>query len=142
MASATVAARHQGALDTPFEPAGEQQGIDALFVQTPARVRQLIPGLERIQNGAPYLFAAQTAALASLFSYASGQEVLPIGGFTGTIPSPILAQLQADIGAGKFHLVLAATSTDPRLQWIAAHCQPLGSATAALHNYYCQPSLP
>jgi hypothetical protein len=33
--------------------------------------------------------------------------------------------------------VLAGTSTDPRLEWIAAHCIRLGNANAALHNYYC-----
>ena len=38
-------------------------------------------------EGAPYPLATQTATLASVYIYASGQEALPIGGFTGTIPS-------------------------------------------------------
>jgi hypothetical protein len=75
--------------------------------------------------------------VASVFIYASGLEALPIGGFTGTIPSPTLAQLQADIREGRFHLVLAGTSNDPRLRWIAAHCPLVGNATATLHNYFC-----
>jgi len=140
VASADLVARHEGAFDTPFESAREGTAIDALFVRIPAQVRLTIPALESARNGAPYLLATQTAALASEFIYDSGREALPIGGFTGTIGSPTLRQLQADIRQGRFHLVLAATSTDPRLRWIAAHCLHLSNATATLHNYYCQPS--
>ena len=140
VASADLVARHEGAFDTPFESAGERSAIDTLFLRIPAQVQLTIPALERARNGAPYLLATQTAALASVFIDDSGREALPIGGFTGTIGSPTLQQLQADIRQGRFHLVLAATSTDPRLRWIAAHCLHLGSATATLHNYYCQPA--
>jgi 4-amino-4-deoxy-L-arabinose transferase-like glycosyltransferase len=142
VASAELAGRHEGAFDTPFESTREQDGIDALFLQTPAQVAPLIPRLEAVQNGAPYLLATQTSALAAVFIYASGQEALPIGGFTGTIPSPTLGQLQADIRDGKFHLVLAGSSNDPRLRWIAAHCADVGAATATLNNYYCDGGLP
>jgi len=86
------------------------------------------------------LLAAQTSALASVFIDDSGLEALPIGGFTGTIPSPTLAQLRADINAGRFHLVLAYNRDDPRLRWIAAHCRNLGPTTAKLHIYFCLPS--
>ena len=139
VASASLTARHEGAFDTPFEPAGQRAAIDALFVQTPAQVALTIPRLEGARNGAPYLLATQTAALASVFIDDSGLEALPIGGFTGTIPAPTLRQLRGDIRAGRFHLVLAAASTAPRLRWIAAHCMNLGSATATLHSYYCLP---
>jgi 4-amino-4-deoxy-L-arabinose transferase-like glycosyltransferase len=139
VASADFVLRHQGAFDTPFEPAREANAIDALFLRTPAQVALTIPRLRAAQFGAPYLLAAQTAALASVFIDDSGLEALPIGGFTGTIGSPTLAQLKADISAGQFHLVLAATSTDPRLRWIAAHCRNLGRTTAKLHVYFCLP---
>jgi 4-amino-4-deoxy-L-arabinose transferase-like glycosyltransferase len=140
VASATVVLRHQGAFDTPFEPAAEANAIDTLFVRTPAQVALTIGRLRAAQFGAPDLLATQTSALASVFIDDSGLEALPIGGFTGTIGSPTLAQLQADINAGQFHLVLAATSADPRLRWIAAHCRNLGRSTAKLHIYFCLPS--
>ena len=139
VASAELVAHHQGAFDTPFEPAARAGAIDALFLRTPAQVALTIPQLEVARQGAPYLLATQTAAVASVFIYDSGQEALPIGGFTGTIPSPTLPQLRADIRQGRFHLVLAAASADPRLRWIAAHCMALGSATTVLRNYYCLP---
>ncbi len=138
VASAGLVAHHEGAFDTPFEPAGVRDAVDTIFLRTPGQVRLVVPRLESAQNGAPYLLATQRAALASVFIYDSGLEALPIGGFTGTIPSPTLRQLQGDIRQGRFHLVLAAASTDPRLRWIAAHCLNFGSATAVLHNYYCQ----
>ena len=140
VASADLVLRHQGAFDTPFEPAREATAIDALFLRTPAQVALTIPRLRGAQFGAPYLLAAQTSALASVFIDDSGLEALPIGGFTGTIPSPTLAQLQAGIDAGQFHLVLAYNRDDPRLRWIAAHCRNLGRTTAKLHIYFCLPS--
>jgi 4-amino-4-deoxy-L-arabinose transferase-like glycosyltransferase len=136
-ASATLVSRHQGAFDTPFEPAREATAIDAGFLRFPARVARTIPGLQGTQFGAPYLLATQTSVLASEFIWDSGLEALPIGGFTGTIPSPTLAQLQADIRAGTFHLVVAISITDPRLRWIAAHCRHVGRAVA--HTYLCLP---
>jgi len=51
-----------------------------------------------------------------------------------------LAQLQADIRHGLFHLVLAAPSHDPRLEWIADHCLKAGRAASGLRNYYCMPA--
>jgi len=40
----------------------------------------------------------------------------------------------------RFHLVLAGPGTDPRLRWIAAHCQHVGRSAAGLRNYYCVPA--
>jgi 4-amino-4-deoxy-L-arabinose transferase-like glycosyltransferase len=142
VACATVVARHQGWLDTPFEPAGEATAIDAQFGTIPDQAETTIGGLESLRGGAPDLFAAQSAAMASVFVYDTGQEVLPIGGFTGTAPSPTLAQLRADIRQGRFHLVILATTDNPRLRWIAAHCQHLPTppgGQARLRLYFCRP---
>jgi hypothetical protein len=43
----------------------------------------------------------------------SGLEALPIGGFTGTIPSPTLSQLQADINAGRSTWCWPTTAPTP-----------------------------
>jgi hypothetical protein len=83
--------------------------------------------------------ATQSAAVAAFFA-ASGEEVLPIGGFTGTIPSPTPSQLQAGIRAGQFHLVLATSAADPRIAWIAAHCQDVTKPGDALKSYLCLPA--
>lgn len=140
-ASARLVTHRLGAFDTPFESARRAAAIRELFVQAPESAASSLPALERVRAGAPDLMAVQTSVIASVFLYASGQEVLPIGGFTGTIPAPSLVQLQDDIARGRFHLVLALTTTDPRLAWIAQHCRHGQESSAALlRSYYCVPS--
>jgi 4-amino-4-deoxy-L-arabinose transferase-like glycosyltransferase len=140
VASASLVAGHESAFDAPFEPVQTSRVIDTL-PQIQAQVGQLVAQLELVQNGAPDLLAAQTAALAAPFAAASGEEALPIGGFTGTIPSPTLSQLQADIRTGQFHLVLAEDTSDPRIAWIATHCRDVTKAAAGpLKSYFCTPT--
>ena len=71
--------------------------------------------------------------------YPNGDEVLPIGGFTGTGPSPTVDQVRAAIAHGEFHLVLTFPSTDPRIAWIAQHSQPLPDTTPPFPGYYGRP---
>jgi hypothetical protein len=140
VASGLLVLRGQGALDTPFEPRAAAVGVDELFIATPTAVARTLPGLERARAGAPDLLAVQSAAVASVFAYPSGEEVLPIGGFTGTGPEPSLDRIRADIAAGAFHLVLAFPSTDPRMTWIAGHCRLLGRVQPPFRDYYCVPA--
>jgi len=122
VASASLAASSQGAFDTPFEPSQTAQAVE----QARHKVAAFnVASLQDLQEGAPYLMAAETGVVPSLVIYDSGLEALPIGGLTGTIPSPTLGQLQADIRAGRFHLVWIATDTAPRLKWLASHCSQL-----------------
>jgi 4-amino-4-deoxy-L-arabinose transferase-like glycosyltransferase len=128
VASAGLTAHHESAFDTPFEPTR----LATLIASAPARlarIQQSIPRLQAAQGNAPDLLAAQSSYIAAVFIYTSGLEALPIGGFTGTIPSPTLAQLKTDIATHQFHLVLALSTKDPRMQWIAAHCSDLTPRT-------------
>ncbi|MGA3218093.1 MAG: hypothetical protein ABSE77_03275 [Acidimicrobiales bacterium] len=140
VACASIVVHGEGAFDTPFELASTARGIDILFLRTPAAVGHFLPGLERVRLGAPDLLATQTSAIASVFVYASGQEVLPIGGFTGVTPERTLAQLRTDVADGDFHLALVGHSRDPRIEWIAAHCQHVGRNIGSLTNYFCLPA--
>ncbi|HTZ27497.1 MAG TPA: hypothetical protein VMC83_26105 [Streptosporangiaceae bacterium] len=79
-----------------------------------------LPALEAGNRGAPYLMATQASALAAPFIWASGREVLPVGGFTGTIPEPSLAAPKNMIEIGDVHTFLRSpTATDTRLAWVA-----------------------
>ena len=123
VASVSLAAHGESAFDTPFESARVQEAVArGLGKQAASAVQTAIPEWQGTQNGAPYLMAAQSAELPSLIIYDTGLEALPIGGFDGTAPSPTLAQLQADIRHGLFHLVWIDSGTDPRLGWITTHC--------------------
>jgi 4-amino-4-deoxy-L-arabinose transferase-like glycosyltransferase len=121
-ASISLAAKAFGPFDTPFEapsPAAYARALGAL----PAQTALLLPGLERTNSGQADLMATQTAAVAAPFIYDSGEEVVPIGGFTGTIPEPTLARLKAMVAAGDFHLVIQAPQvSDPRLLWVEDNC--------------------
>jgi 4-amino-4-deoxy-L-arabinose transferase-like glycosyltransferase len=137
--AASIVASQRGVFDTPFEPAFAVAAIDTNFVRTPANVARTVPVLEQARGGAPYLIATQTAAVASLFIDAAGEEALPIGGFDGAGPSPTLAQIQADVCHGKFHLALVTDGPDPRLHWIAEHCEDLSPLPGGLDTYRCAP---
>jgi 4-amino-4-deoxy-L-arabinose transferase-like glycosyltransferase len=141
VAAASIVGQDRGAFDTPYEPAAEAAAVQLLFVQLPEQVRPLLPQLEKAQFGAPDLLAAQSSALAAVFIYDSGQEALPLGGFTGTIPSPTLARVQADVRMGQFHLVIvpARAHRGPVLRWIVAHCRPVPGIDPALRTFFCLP---
>jgi 4-amino-4-deoxy-L-arabinose transferase-like glycosyltransferase len=136
VASVSLAARSESAFDTPFESARVQDDVAlGLGKQAVIAVQDAIPGWQSTENGAPYVLAAQSALLPSAIIYDSGLEALPIGGFDGTAPSPTLAQLQADIHRGLFHLVWISSADDPRLRWITTNCLRL-----AKRFYDCVPA--
>ena len=126
VATASVDANTLGAFDTPFQPTAVT-AFTRVFFGAPLRSVSTLPQIEGVRNGAPDLMATQTSVLAAPFIYATGQEVLPIGGYTGTAPSPTVANVRNMVALGRFHLVLAALgSTDrglPGLPLIA--CWPL-----------------
>ena len=141
-ASVSVVAKRFGPFDTPFEGAGASalaRTLGGVAKQTEA----LLPGLEAAGRNQADLMATQTSAVAAPFIYDSGREVLPIGGFTGTIPEPSGATLRAMIRAGEFHIVIQSpTVTDPRLVSVARQCFPLRAAAQApgqprFAAYYC-----
>jgi hypothetical protein len=129
VASVSVVAKRFGPFDTPFETT-DASALARALGDVGARTEALLPILENTSRGQPDLMATQTSAVAAPFIYDSGEEVLPIGGYTGTIPEPSLAALKSMIARGDFHLVIQApTVTDPRLMWVAGHCFKLNSAT-------------
>jgi hypothetical protein len=139
-ASAQLVANYRGIADTPFEAAQSAATFAALLGSPSERVGSFIPQLERLQRGAPYLMAVYTSAVASAFISASGKEVLPIGGFTGAIPEPTISELEQLIRSGKLHLALmTGGGDDPRLTWIASHCQDLQAGAPIPGLFSCTP---
>jgi 4-amino-4-deoxy-L-arabinose transferase-like glycosyltransferase len=137
VASAGLAAHHESAFDLPFQPAAAGKANDAYPEWVAAYGSDYIRRLRDAEGDTPYLLATQTADIAAVYSL-NNQEVLPIGGFTGAIPSPTLAQLKADIRAGKFHYVIGLARTqDPRMEWIAAHCYNYPTTSQTRRYYEC-----
>ncbi len=137
--SAQLVAEQRGFSDTPFESARTAALYEALLGLSSKGFGSFLPQLEKLQMGAPYVMAVYTSAVASEFISATGKEFLPIGGFTGAIPEPTIGQLEAMVRAGKFHLALLLGNHDPRLTWIATHCQHVGPGGGAAGLFICSP---
>jgi 4-amino-4-deoxy-L-arabinose transferase-like glycosyltransferase len=121
-ASASLVSHERGPFDTPFESRATAALLQA--GQHPQDDSADSLGVfERFGGGARYVLATYTSLLAAGFIFATGVEVLPIGGFTGAVPSPTLGRLQHLIDTDQLHFVLTTTLRDPRLVWIAAHCR-------------------
>jgi 4-amino-4-deoxy-L-arabinose transferase-like glycosyltransferase len=123
-ASAALVSHEGGPFDTPFE--SQSAGVLLQIGQHPiANAPNPLAIFEHAAGGARYPLATYTSLLAASFIYATGAEVLPIGGFTGAVPSPSLARLEHLVDTNQLRFVLATTLSDPRLVWIAAHCRDL-----------------
>ena len=134
VASAAVVQSGLGPFETPFESARQTADITA-FLSAGFQVKGSLVTLENANAAFPYLMATQTAVLAAPFIWASGREVVPIGGFTGTIPEPTLATLQDLIRTGFVATFLQSpTTTDPRLTWITRHCMNVTQRASARHT--------
>jgi 4-amino-4-deoxy-L-arabinose transferase-like glycosyltransferase len=66
--------------------------------------------LEAHQAGARYLVAAVGSQTAAGLSLQTGQNVVDMGGFSGSDPTPTLSKLQGLIDSGQLHYVLLGSS--------------------------------
>jgi len=98
----------------------------------------LVTWLQARRGGAKFLFATFGAMSAAPYITATGESVLPIGGFDGADPSPTLAQLKEWVSSGDLRYVLSggqgggpqggsAGSSEIR-QWVEAHCTAVTDA--------------
>ncbi len=58
------------------------------------------------RGNASYLFAVSSWETASPYIEATGQEVMPMGGFSGSVPAPTLAQVQQLVASGQLKFFL------------------------------------
>lgn len=84
---------------------GGQGGFGGDSTGLSSSQRKLYDYLKAHQGGASYLFAATSWSGASPFILATGEEVLPMGGFSGAAPSPTVPQFQQLVASGKLHYV-------------------------------------
>ncbi len=142
MAATSVVTSGLGPFETPFEPSRVTAATTALL-SSGFEIQPALAALEKGNAVELYLMATQTAVLAAPFIWASGREVVPIGGFTGTIPEPTLTTLQRLIDANMVRTFLQSpTTTDPRLTWVAHHClhiraRSTGRQALPVAVYFC-----
>jgi 4-amino-4-deoxy-L-arabinose transferase-like glycosyltransferase len=142
-ASVSCVVSELGPFDSPFESAQTVNHSHALAADGPSFTRAAQRLAEQTLPGHA-LFGTDTSGLAQNYILYSGLEVLPIGGYLGNAPAPTLATLQADISRGYvrfFVLPVAPAGSDPRVQWIEAHCAeqppPAGRRPVPYANFVC-----
>ncbi|HXZ61822.1 MAG TPA: glycosyltransferase family 39 protein, partial [Acidimicrobiales bacterium] len=145
VASASVVIVRLGPFDTPFEPSSFTAITKTLFAPQPSP-----PGLvalESARRGSPYLMAAQTSVVAAPYIYATGEEVVPLGGFEGIFPTPSASATRAMIANGDFHTALVATpGSSPGaavIHQLCARVRPRPGTTLTMPSlkiYYCLPA--
>jgi hypothetical protein len=117
---------------------GGPNGVDADVVQP-------LVGTSRSRVRTRLTFSS---ALAAPLIMNTGREFLPIGGFSGSNPSPTLARLIYLIKShqvSSFFIPLRPGGDDPRLVWIRRHCLRTGTrpqtAGVEFGVYTCLPGL-
>jgi hypothetical protein len=102
--------------------------------------------LLRVNRTDRYVAATDTSIIAAPLIIDTGAEIEPIGGFTGSIPSPTLAALRHQIRTSELQTVIMPTVDDSRIQWVVSHCAPVPQSTGvfAVHGpiagigiYFC-----
>ncbi|MCQ4081337.1 glycosyltransferase family 39 protein [Streptomyces sp. RB6PN25] len=131
-----------------------------------AQQRELLDYTEAHRGKAEYVFATTSWSASSPYIVAANAEVLPIGGFTGDVPSPTLSQFQQLVHSGKVQYVLvsggrgigaffgggngsagSADSATSIISWVKAKCAIVparyyggGSQESSGSLYQCSPT--
>ena len=148
-ATTTVLVTGEGPFDTPYQPAS----VTFLSQTVPTHDRSDWPELNRLADSFPRHQAVEvweTSGIAGYYILATGREFLPVGGFTGTVPVPTVAQFVRYV---KEHRVEHATvavqplSGNPVMLWITHHCVKLTDSQASFvdndttfQRYLCSPA--
>jgi len=125
-ASATVVTAGLGPFDSAYQPAALTAQEHAADVRSAAVSASLNRDAARVAPSVSVV-TNETSAASSAPIVDTGREFLPVGGFTGRVPSPTRAQFVAYVRSGRVTLVLAAVAPrtrNPDMLWAIAHCAP------------------
>jgi 4-amino-4-deoxy-L-arabinose transferase-like glycosyltransferase len=98
-----------------------------------AAQRRLLAYTEAHRDGAAFVFAADSDNAAEPYILATGATVMPMGGFSGSVPTPTLAQVRKLVAAGRLHYVLlsgqggfsrggSGTALEAVRSWVRSSC--------------------
>jgi 4-amino-4-deoxy-L-arabinose transferase-like glycosyltransferase len=146
-ASGLVVMEELGPFDSPYATAARNQvtriaadefpQLQTVLTQFTSRLRPDVAGN-----------TIETTLGASNDILATGHEFLPVGGYTGDVSTPTLAQFIHYVAEGRVRFVNVATrplSRSPDLRWAAAHCAKAGSyyypdARVSFTDFSCVPA--
>jgi 4-amino-4-deoxy-L-arabinose transferase-like glycosyltransferase len=123
-ASATVVSASLGPFDSPYAPVAVNHFSQEAAYAFPHEVTKLRALVARVPpNQAPDVF--ETSGTAGYSIMATGREFLPVGGFTGRVPAPSLAEFEQFVAEDRVRQVTVTTDPLTRtadLRWVVAHC--------------------
>jgi hypothetical protein len=134
-----------GPFDNPLEGVATEQHSQLLRVRQAVALATFDRGEQSPLPSRTAYMAVDTSFYGADLGFRTPNEVLTIGGFTGSAPSPTLAQLKAYIAHGRlptFLLPIRPSSPDARVQWVIHHCAsegPDGAYPVLFYRYHCSP---
>jgi len=124
--------------------------------------RALVAYLQKNRHGAKFLLTTFTTMAAASYIIETGDNILPIGGFDGSDPSPTLNQFKKYVADGQIRFVLSSGSAGGRglgqsgsgsvttasgrdnsseiQSWVTTNCKLDESTVGAGMLYKCSPS--
>jgi 4-amino-4-deoxy-L-arabinose transferase-like glycosyltransferase len=147
-ASGTVVVTGQGPFDSPYQPAALNEQEHAADAGAAAAAAGLVRAASKVAPSVSVV-TNETSAESSGPIFDTGHEFLPVGGFSGRVPSTTLAQFVDDVRGGRVTLVLAAVAPrtrNPDMLWAIAHCPPSHTLTdrvieeRSMRFYLCAPA--
>lgn len=148
-ASASVVADRLGPFDSPYQPAAATTAEHLSWSRIVASWAGINAAAARVPSDQSVI-TSESSAQVDIAVLASGREFLPVGGFSGQVPSTPLHTFIDDVRQGRVVIVLVPVqplTRNPDMRWVLTHCsaQP-GSAAAVLtgnevgRRFRCQPS--
>ncbi len=150
-ATTTALVTGLGPFDSPYQPAS----VTYLSQTVPAQRRAQWPLTQQFaarfapDQAADVLEPSATAGEEIL---ATGHEFLPVGGFSGRVPSPTVSQFRRYVAEGRVNqvtLALLPLSHNPVMIWVTQHCSKATFNDATFYEentkfqrYLCTPVRP
>jgi 4-amino-4-deoxy-L-arabinose transferase-like glycosyltransferase len=123
-ASSVVVAATLSPFDSPYAPATVNRDTQQAAASFPSEMAALQKFVAPIpESEAADVF--ETSGTTGYYIMATGREFLPVGGFSGRVPAPSLAEFERLVAEGRVVRVTVTTrplTRAPDLRWVAAHC--------------------
>jgi 4-amino-4-deoxy-L-arabinose transferase-like glycosyltransferase len=125
-------------------PTGVDGGAGAPDGQNVASSKAMLDYLVANRGAARWIVAVSSANSAGSIELATGQPVMAMGGFSGSDPTPTLAQLQAYVASGQLRFVLLNGSgggpggrggaSSAVSSWVSQTCSAVTSVSTGLYD--------
>ncbi len=123
-ASSVVVAATLSPFDSPYAPVAVNRNTQEAAAMFPAEKVALQAYVARVPES-QVADVFETSGVAGLYIMATGREFLPVGGFSGRVPAPSLAEFKRLVAEGRVGRVTVTTrplTRTPDLRWVVAHC--------------------